>query len=307
MLDNDLPNTENSTQNTEPSAAPCHKTATKAAKSGERRTDKIFKFFSKAGIKKFVLILYCVVPLLIVSIGFAAWIITGNNASGTTGQFTAYGIINSYDYIALKPDTDIGAIDFYATGFYKDGKIVNTVSFDIEYTINLSQCAYHLKTDTPNNGYLTADFELFFNSGNGDINAGQFFKNLNCAINVATVNDNTTTIIDTLNYYCESESESDYCEIESESALNLLNDTAWTITLSDSTSSKNNHHVFIKINTNKLPDKVTKPTDENNNLKKIKLTFTYTLDYKELDYKELYQLISSISTEKLAVDVKITD
>lgn len=290
MLDNNLLNTENSTQNAETPTAPHHKTASKGASSGERRTDKIFKFFSKAGIKKFVLILYCVVPLLIVSIGFAAWIITGNNASGTTGQFTAYGIINSYDYIELNT-TDIGAIDFYATGFYDEtnNQVVQTTAFTITYTLHMQECAKHLKSESGDKTALTADFELYFNSG---CDAQSFFQNLECKVNVSSDTKNSIT----LNSLKGSN--------ESSLSLEIGNTNTGVLKINEEQQKKynnlksaNSHHIVLDITPNK---DLTDTAD-------VTLTFTYTLMPSSDDYKSLYELIASISSEKLAVDVKITD
>lgn len=288
MLDNNLPNTENSTKNTQPSAAPHHKTANKAVGSGERRTDKIFKFFSKAGIKKFVLILYCVLPLLIVSIGFAAWIITGNNANGTTGQFTAYGIINSYDYIELNTG-NLGGIDFYATGFYKDGTVVKTYAFDITYKLNMTMCANLLKQKSTQDT-LTAVFEFCFNSGTEDYSA--FFKNLSCQVVVDGDTENPLTV-------------------PSQNASTKDIDGVGTITLKYNSESKaeNNHQLslYITPSCDTTEDKNADWSDDTTQ-KIVTLKLTYTLQPSEdYDYRAIYNLVSSLSAEKPMIDVRITD
>lgn len=243
----------------------------KKAKSGGLKFDKLFKFFSKAGIKKFVLILYCVVPLLIVSVGFAAWTIIGNEVQSGSGTFKAYGIINSYDYIQLET-TDIGAIDFYATGFVdNEGKIVKTHAFDITYNVNMTKCA-ELLYEKSTSKSLTAEFEFCFNSGK-DYPA--FFNNLSCKVIV------------------------DYGELTAHNDSKTINDVG-VITYDGESKAENNHKLTLLIK----PD--SDLVKQNTSQKIIILKLTYTLDPGD-NYQELYNLVSSLSKEKPMIDVRITD
>lgn len=252
----------------------------KKAKSGGLKFDKLFKFFSKAGIKKFVLILYCVVPLLIVSVGFAAWTIIGNEVQSGSGTFNAYGIINSYDYIQLAT-TDIGAIDFYATGFVdNEGKIVKTHAFDITYDVNMTECAKLLEKSTSES--LTAEFEFYFNSGTADYS--DFFNNLSCK--------------DIIVYYGELTAQKNYETIE-------ITDVG-VITYKGESTAENNHKLTLLIKPDSNLVKQNSNLVEQNTSQTIILKLTYTLDLGD-DYQKLYNLVSSLSNEKPMIDVRITD
>lgn len=258
------------------------------ANAGGLKFDKLFKFFSKAGIKKFVLILYCVVPLLIVSVGFAAWTIIGNDVQSGSGTFNAYGIINSYDYIKLET-TDIGAIDFYATGFVQEGTVVNTYAFDITYRLNMTMCA-NLLNEKSTGKTLTAVFEFCFNSGTADYSA--FFKNLSCQV---VVNSGTTLTVPAQSTNSRT-----------------INDVG-TITLKSDSENKgtNNHQLSLYIE----PDPTCGTTEatsadwsEGTSQQIVTLKLTYTLQPSEdYNYQTIYNLVSKLSTEKPMIDVRITD
>lgn len=263
----------------------------KKAKSGGLKFDKLFKFFSKAGIKKFVLILYCVVPLLIVSVGFAAWTIIGNEVQSGSGTFNAYGIINSYDYIQLAT-TDIGAIDFYATGFVdNEGKIVKTHAFDITYNVNMTECAKLLYEESTSESLkkstsesLTAEFEFYFNSGTADYSA--FFNNLSCKVIIVDYGELTAP------------KNNETIEIE-------ITDVG-VITYKGESTAENNHTLTLLIEPDSNLVKQNSNLVEQNTSQTIRLKLTYTLDPGD-DYQKLYNLVSSLSNEKPMIDVRITD
>lgn len=276
--------------------AKASKNAVAGAKANKRREDKanvgglkfdkLFKFFSKAGIKKFVLVLYCVVPLLIVSVGFAAWTIIGNDLQSGSGTFNAYGIINSYDYINLET-TDIGAIDFYATGFVQEGKVEKTYAFDITYRLNMTMCA-NLLAEKSTQDTLTAVFEFCFNSGTADYSA--FFKNLSCQV---VVDKNTTLTVPAQN--------TNYKTI----------DGVGTITLKSDSENKgtNNHQLSLYIEPTCAPTKDTiADWSEGTEQKIVELKLTYTLQPSTtFNYQTIYNLVSQLSNEKPMIDVRITD
>lgn len=272
------------------------KNAAIGAKASKRREDKanasglkfdkLFKFFSKAGIKKFVLVLYCVVPLLIVSVGFAAWTIIGNDLQSGSGTFNAYGIINSYDYINLET-TDIGAIDFYATGFVQEGKVEKTYAFDITYRLNMTMCA-NLLAEKSTQDTLTAVFEFCFNSGTADYSA--FFKNLSCQV---VVDKNTTLTVPAQN--------TNYKTIAGVGTITLKSDSE--------NKGTNNHQLSLYIEPTCAPTKDTiADWSEGTEQKIVELKLTYTLQPSTtFNYQTIYNLVSQLSNEKPMIDVRITD
>lgn len=144
--------------------------------------NKIFGFLSKTSVKKFALILYVTVPLLIFATGFAAWTIIGHEiTNGANGSFVADGIINSYDYIELKSGS-LTNINLFPTGFVgSDGKVTNQATIDVTYTLKNAAC----KTLVEGNADTTlyADFTLMFLNG-GPYSA--FFDNLSCSVTSVT-------------------------------------------------------------------------------------------------------------------------
>lgn len=152
--------------------------------------NKIFGFLSKTSVKKFALILYVTVPLLIFATGFAAWTIIGHEiTNGANGSFVADGIINSYDYIELQEGSNglTNKINLFPTGFVgSDGKVTNQATIEVTYTLKNAACQELVKEN--NDQTLYADFTLMFSNGN---KYGAFFDNLKCAV-TASVKDDTT-------------------------------------------------------------------------------------------------------------------
>lgn len=128
----------------------------------------IFGFLSKVTIKKFLLVVYCVVPILVFSVGFAAWKITGSDTSGiASGSFLTYNVINSYDYV---PEIDFSSNGngLYPTRFYDDDKVVSAANIDVTATIDLGNCSKLADT-------LYAEFTLSFLNGS---DYADFFRGL---------------------------------------------------------------------------------------------------------------------------------
>ena len=156
--------------------------------------NKIFGFLSKTSVKKFALILYVTVPLLIFATGFAAWTIIGHEiTNGANGSFVADGIINSYDYIELQEGSNdlTNKINLFPTGFVdSDGKVVTKqATIEVTYTLKNAACQKLVKENNDNNKTLYADFTLMFLNGkNNDAFCPAFFNSLSCAV---YVNDQT--------------------------------------------------------------------------------------------------------------------
>lgn len=154
--------------------------------------NKIFGFLSKTSVKKFALILYVTVPLLIFATGFAAWTIIGHEITnnGANGSFVADGIINSYDYIELQGQGEnqgLTNINIFPTGFVgSDGKVTNQATIEVTYTLKNDACKDLVKDNNDNNKTLYADFTLMFLNGS---NYDAFFNNLKCDV---FVNDQAT-------------------------------------------------------------------------------------------------------------------
>lgn len=144
--------------------------------------NRIFGFLTKTSLKKFAIILYITVPLLIFATGFAAWTIIGHEiTNGANGSFVADGIINSYDYITIADNSNLNSLQLFPTGFVgSDGKISNQATLEITYTLNNEACQKLVEDNTEKTLY--ADFTLMFSNGN-DFNA--FFNNLSCNVSVS--------------------------------------------------------------------------------------------------------------------------
>lgn len=144
--------------------------------------NKIFGFLSKTSVKKFALILYVTVPLLIFATGFAAWTIIGHEiTNGANGSFVADGIINSYDYIELQGGSNnLTNINLFPTGFVgSDGKVTNQATIEVTYTLKNEMCKGLVEGEND----LYADFTLMFSNG-GPYSA--FFDNLSCSVTSVT-------------------------------------------------------------------------------------------------------------------------
>ena len=150
--------------------------------------NKIFGFLSKTSVKKFALILYVTVPLLIFATGFAAWTIIGHEITnnGANGSFVADGIINSYDYIELQDGNQgLTNINLFPTGFVgSDGKVTNQATIEVTYTLKNAACQGLVSENTDKTLY--ADFTLMFLNG-GPYDA--FFDNLKCSVTDGSYND----------------------------------------------------------------------------------------------------------------------
>lgn len=148
-------------------------------KNAEKK-NLIFGFLSKAGLKRVVIALYCIVPLLIFAVGFSAWTIIGHDVTSGGGSFVADGIINSYDYITINTD-NFGGINLYPTGFYdKDNDTVtNQANIEVSYTLHIGKCKKLVENSA--NKTLYADFRLNFVGGEG---YEKFYNNLDFAVTV---------------------------------------------------------------------------------------------------------------------------
>ena len=100
---------------------------------------------------RFLLVLYILVPLLIVTTGWAAWITTTPSIDvSTTGSFVADRIINTN---ALLEVTAFDQYELYYAGPVQDGKIQS--EFVVESTINLKLNNLHtLSAETDGVLYL---------------------------------------------------------------------------------------------------------------------------------------------------------
>lgn len=159
-------------------------------KNAEKK-NLIFGFLSKAGLKRVVIALYCIVPLLIFAVGFSAWTIIGHDVTSGGGSFVADGIINSYDYITINTD-NFGGINLYPTGFYdKDNDTVtNQANIEVSYTLHIGKCKKLVENSA--NKTLYADFRLNFADGG---NYEAFYDSLNCALNQTSYNEATFRVV----------------------------------------------------------------------------------------------------------------
>lgn len=251
--------------------------------------NKIFGFLSKTSVKKFALILYVTVPLLIFATGFAAWTIIGHEIKpGANGSFVADGIINSYDFIELQRQGEkdgLTSIDLFPTGFVgSDGKVTNQVTIDVTYTLKNAACQGLVKEN--NDQTLYADFTLMFSNGN---KYGAFFDNLSCSVTDGSNNPlpNAFTKID---FYTTGDP-------------NYSNYGAG--------SFKTNASFRVMLVFDPNDTAITGLQDASGN---ITLKFRYTVDPKTAgDYQTIFgdyqTIISQMKDEKLEpmIDVRITD
>lgn len=268
----------------------------------------IFGFLSKVKIKKFLLVVYCAVPILIFSVGFAAWRITGSDVSGiASGSFLTYNVINSYDYV---PEIDLSSNGngLYPTRFYDDnGTPVSAANIDVTATIDLGNCSKLANT-------LYAEFTLSFLNGN---DYEDFFRSLsvrnvsatqttddkgtpdfsdNCAFSLSSDglykgsgytfthedSKNTTTKTTTIS--------TDEVQTKSDGSLNTVG-----------TSSNSSYKVKFTITTNGVTEG---EGAEATNSKLLYLKITYTLDPDVSDYITLYEKLVDENL-KFLIDVKI--
>lgn len=232
------------------------------------------EFFKKANVKKLILILYCVVPLLVVSIGFASWLIVGSNTDSTaSGTFYASDIINSYDYIVPENNSTTQNIEMYPTAFVdENGNFVSTVSIAVNFKINLKKC-YELTKKEENGDTLHAIFTLSFVGGEA---LDAFFTNLSATVKIGGNTISTT-----------------------ETTLSGANAKIVNSREIDSTSGANGYRTQMDLSnlTNAAQDSLT-------------LNLTYQLkptgDSKATDYQTIYNTITD-SKYRLMMDVTIND
>lgn len=281
----------------------------------EKFKNLIFGFLSKVKIKKFLLVVYCVVPILVFSVGFAAWKITGSDTSGiASGSFLSYNVINSYDYV---PEINFSSNGngLYPTKFYDDeGKAVSAANIDVTATIDLENCS-KLSDE------LYAEFTLSFLSGT---DYADFFRGLS----VRSVSATQTK---------DSEGKPDFSGNSAFSLSNgLYQGSGYTFTRRDTegttqkktatistnevktegdgslyiggTSSNSSYKIKFTINTSQVDGngnaegatEGTQTTDSNT----LYLKITYTLDPTAADYITLYKKLVDDNL-KFLIDVKI--
>lgn len=241
--------------------------------------NKIFGFLSKTSVKKFALILYVTVPLLIFATGFAAWTIIGHEIKpGANGSFVADGIINSYDFIELQRQGEkdgLTSIDLFPTGFVgSDGKVTNQVTIDVTYTLKNAACQGLVKEN--NDQTLYADFTLMFLSGN-DYSA--FFDHLSCDV---YVNDQTTPTSAFRKIDFNTKGDPDY---DNYGAVNFKKNASFRVML-----------VFN-------PTEIKNLEDESEN---ITLKFRYTVAPSAGDYQTIFNNTVGSGLTPM-IDVRITD
>lgn len=237
----------------------------------------IFGFLSKVKIKKFLLVIYCVVPILVFSVGFAAWRITGNETFGASGSFLSYPIINSYDYVYVDGTQGL-ALDgsaLYPTRFYDDeGNAKEVAKIDVVARINLSKCKKLLEERSSGNTIYT---EFSFAFSNGTIMEA-FFKNLTL-------------------------------EVKASSDKNDFNGSSANVQTTEKSSTTASYTVQLSIDLSKVnastgTGEETEGTSDGNEYVYLKLT--YTLDPKASDYQTLYNKLVDNNLQFM-IDVKISD
>lgn len=252
--------------------------------------NSIFGFLSKVKIKKFLLVIYCVVPILILSVGFAAWRITGNETFGANGSFVSYPIINSYDYVT-NLDFQTEGNGLYPTRFYdKNGNPVSAAKFDATATINLSKCR-NLLNERKSGDVIYAVFTLSFSGGT---KMEEFFNNLSLEVSNGSskiTKDGGSITIDNINVGNGETVESYTATITDETT----NTTKTTL----GSYSDSSYTVQLKIEFSQ-----SETATSENNVSDLKLT--YTLNPDASDYQTLYNELVNQNLQFM-VDVKITD
>lgn len=240
--------------------------------------NKIFGFLSKTSVKKFALILYVTVPLLIFATGFAAWTIIGHEiTNGANGSFVADGIINSYDYIELQEGSNdlTNKINLFPTGFVSDGKVTNQATIEVTYTLKNAACQTLVKDN--NDKTLYADFTLMFLNGSG---YSAFFDNLSCDV---YVNNQTTPTSAFRKIDFKTTGDPDY---DNYGAGSFKTDASFKVML-----------VF-----NPYDNAITALQDAGN----ITLKFRYTVEPSAGDYQTIFNNTVGSGLTPM-IDVRITD
>ena len=144
----------------------------------------------KISLKKLLIIAYILVPALVMSVGFAAWMITsplvGNNA---LGGFVADDVINTSACIEV---SEVKQFQMYYTGFVdENGAISNTADVKVKTNIDFIQCIKEAKLETPaaDTATLYLEYTLSYLSGNDETLAFYTVKPTISA--TSTVSDNT--------------------------------------------------------------------------------------------------------------------
>lgn len=256
------------------------------------------EFFKKANVKKLILILYCVVPLLVVSIGFASWLIVGANTDSTaSGTFYASDIINSYDYIV--PDSDSAGsnkntIMFYPTAFVdKDGKFQTATTIEVNFTLKLGNCAELVGNDSAKK--LNAIFNLSFTSGQTFDDA--FFNNLNPAITIGYGGTTYQVVDQTL-----QENENKTTPISN--ATPISNVAIVYVSKNAAVESLVSQQTTKKITMRSLTMVITGLRDSDTDDATLKIV--YTLSPSVGDYQKIYEQLTA-DNYKLMMDVTIND
>lgn len=250
------------------------------------------EFFKKANVKKLILILYCVVPLLVVSIGFASWLIVGANTDSTaSGTFYASDIINSYDYIvpdSYSAGSDKNTIKFYPTAFVdKDGKFQTATTIEVNFTLKLGNCAELVGNDSAKK--LNAIFNLSFTSGQTFDDA--FFNNLNPAITIGYGGTTYQVVDQTL-----QGNENKTTPISNVATVYVSKNVAVESLVSQQTTNK--------ITMRSLTMVITGLSDSNTGDATLKIV--YTLSPSAGDYQKIYEQLTA-GNYKLMMDVTIND
>lgn len=246
--------------------------------------NKIFGFLSKTSVKKFALILYVTVPLLIFATGFAAWTIIGHEIkTGPSGSFVADGIINSYDYIELQGGSNgLTNINLFPTGFVSDGKVTNQATIEVTYTLKNAACQELVEGNNDNNKTLYADFTLMFLNGSG---YSAFFDNLSCDVTYSATDGSYKPLpkdFTKIDFYTTNDPNySNY------GAINFKKNASFKVML-----------VFNPTETAYLQD-----GSGNGN---ITLKFRYTVAPSAGDFQTIYNTMVDKNLEPM-IDVRITD
>lgn len=270
-----------------------------AMKNGKFK-NLIFEFLSKVKIKKFLLVIYCVVPILIFSVGFAAWRITGSDVSGiASGSFLTYDVINSYDYV---PEINLSSNGngLYPTRFYDDtGSPVSVANIDVTATIDLKNCSKLADT-------LYAEFTLSFLNGSTD----EFFNGLS----ITKLQASQTSVESGFTSFKTSTG----ADITDFSEITSLGDASYSCTYGSkitagikktndtfSYAEKTNSSYKVKFTINTSVNEGESATEGVQTAdSKLYLKITYTLDPSVADYITLYEKLVDKNL-KFLIDVKI--
>lgn len=243
--------------------------------------NRIFGFLIKTSLKKFAIILYITVPLLIFATGFAAWTIIGHEiTNGANGSFVADGIINSYDYITIADNSNLNSLQLFPTGFVgSDGKISNQATLEITYTLNNEACQKLVEDNTEKTLY--ADFTLMFSNGKS---FKAFFDNLSCS--VVSVSNDSEKALPTAFTKVDANSGSTDDNYTTYGAENYKTDASFKVML-----------VF---------DPTNADITELQNDGEITLKFRYTVAPSAGDYQTIYEQMVDKNLKPM-IDVRITD